>query len=91
MNVDGRHFRTIWAHPSDRGAVQIIDQRALPFRFRHRGPAHGGGLGGGDPRHGGARGRLHRRDRRMGDVPRHPPGSPRLTAPRCSKRRARPP
>ncbi|MFT5466307.1 MAG: methylthioribose-1-phosphate isomerase [Verrucomicrobiales bacterium] len=33
MNVDGKHFRTIWLHPEDSDIVQIIDQRHLPFEF----------------------------------------------------------
>jgi methylthioribose-1-phosphate isomerase len=31
MNVNGKHYRTIWL--SDRGCVQIIDQRFLPHEF----------------------------------------------------------
>lgn len=31
MNVQGRHYRTIWEDPP--GRVRIIDQRALPHRF----------------------------------------------------------
>jgi methylthioribose-1-phosphate isomerase len=33
MNVDGKHYRTIWLHPSKPTVVQIIDQRHLPHRF----------------------------------------------------------
>jgi methylthioribose-1-phosphate isomerase len=33
MKVKGRHFETIWMHPDNRGVVQIIDQRYLPFDF----------------------------------------------------------
>ena len=33
MNVHGKHYRTIWLHPGDDSAVQIIDQRKLPFAF----------------------------------------------------------
>ncbi len=33
MNVDGKHFRTIWLHEEDPSVVQIIDQRPLPFEF----------------------------------------------------------
>ena len=33
MNVEGKHFRTIWVHPEDESVVQIIDQRDLPHRF----------------------------------------------------------
>ena len=34
MKVKGSHFETIWIHPEDPSAVQIIDQRYLPFNFR---------------------------------------------------------
>jgi methylthioribose-1-phosphate isomerase len=33
MKVHGKHFRTIWLHPSDPTIVQIIDQRHLPHQF----------------------------------------------------------
>jgi len=33
MNVNGRHYRTIWIDPDDRCVVKIIDQRFLPYRF----------------------------------------------------------
>jgi methylthioribose-1-phosphate isomerase len=33
MNIQGKHFRTIWLHQSDPTIVQIIDQRHLPHRF----------------------------------------------------------
>jgi methylthioribose-1-phosphate isomerase len=33
MNVDGKHYRTIWLKPDDPCVVQAIDQRALPHRF----------------------------------------------------------
>jgi len=33
MNVDGKHYRTIWLSPDDPALVQIIDQRHLPHRF----------------------------------------------------------
>ncbi len=33
MNVDGRHFRTIWVKEDDPTVVQIIDQRPLPHEF----------------------------------------------------------
>jgi len=33
MNVQGKHFRTIWVKDGDRRVVQIIDQRFLPHRF----------------------------------------------------------
>ena len=33
MNVNGKHYRTIWEHPEDPGVIRIIDQRHLPHRF----------------------------------------------------------
>lgn len=33
MNVQGRHFRTIWNDEVERPCVRIIDQRKLPHRF----------------------------------------------------------
>ncbi|MCB0212919.1 MAG: S-methyl-5-thioribose-1-phosphate isomerase [Anaerolineae bacterium] len=33
MNVQGKHYRTIWLHPGDPTIVQIIDQRHLPHQF----------------------------------------------------------
>ncbi len=33
MNVDGKHFRTIWVKENDPTVVQIIDQRPLPHEF----------------------------------------------------------
>ena len=33
MNVDGKHFRTIWVKEGDPTVVQIIDQRPLPHEF----------------------------------------------------------
>ena len=33
MNVNGRHYRTIWRQPGNEGVVEIIDQRALPHEF----------------------------------------------------------
>ncbi|MDR0760736.1 MAG: S-methyl-5-thioribose-1-phosphate isomerase [Treponema sp.] len=33
MNVNGRHFRTIWLKESDPRVVQIINQQALPHKF----------------------------------------------------------
>src|SRR5258708_23004791 len=33
VNVDGKHFRTIWRKPDDQRVVQLIDQRFLPHRF----------------------------------------------------------
>ncbi len=33
MNVQGRHFRTIWLKEGGERVIQIIDQRALPHRF----------------------------------------------------------
>ena len=32
-NEPGKDFRTIWLHPDDPAAVQIIDQRLLPHRY----------------------------------------------------------
>ena len=32
-NAPGERFRTIWLHPDDPAAVQIIDQRRLPHRY----------------------------------------------------------
>jgi len=36
MNVDGRHYRTIWLKQNDPRVVQIIDQNVLPHRFEIR-------------------------------------------------------
>ncbi|MDR2716461.1 MAG: S-methyl-5-thioribose-1-phosphate isomerase [Treponema sp.] len=33
MNVEGRHYRTVWLQEPERRTVQIINQRALPFQF----------------------------------------------------------
>ncbi|MDR1837828.1 MAG: S-methyl-5-thioribose-1-phosphate isomerase [Treponema sp.] len=33
MNVEGRHFRTIWLKEPELKAVQIINQQVLPFKF----------------------------------------------------------
>lgn len=33
MQVDGKHFRTIWLSETDSSVVQIIDQRDLPHHF----------------------------------------------------------
>lgn len=33
MNVDGKHFRTIWIKHDDPKTIQIIDQRFLPHQF----------------------------------------------------------
>ncbi|MFC1741972.1 S-methyl-5-thioribose-1-phosphate isomerase [Nanoarchaeota archaeon] len=33
MNVDGKHYRTIWLKANDDAVVQVIDQRDLPHRF----------------------------------------------------------
>src|SRR3990172_3929220 len=32
MNIDGKHYRTVWLNP-DGTTVEIIDQTKLPFRF----------------------------------------------------------
>ena len=33
MNIDGKHYRTIWLKEDDETIVQIIDQRPLPHKF----------------------------------------------------------
>ena len=33
MNVDGKHYRTIWLKREDTAVIQIIDQRHLPHEF----------------------------------------------------------
>ena len=33
MNIDGKHYRTIWLKEDDASVVQIIDQRHLPHKF----------------------------------------------------------
>ncbi|MGD2034737.1 MAG: S-methyl-5-thioribose-1-phosphate isomerase [Bacteroidales bacterium] len=33
MKVEGKHYQTIWFHPSDRKIIRIINQQLLPFRF----------------------------------------------------------
>ena len=33
MNVNGRHYRTIWLKDTDEKVVQIINQLSLPFKF----------------------------------------------------------
>jgi methylthioribose-1-phosphate isomerase len=33
MNIDGRHYRTIWLKEPERKTVQIINQQVLPFKF----------------------------------------------------------
>jgi len=33
MNVNGKHYRTIWIKPENNKVVQIIDQRYLPHEF----------------------------------------------------------
>jgi len=33
MNVDGKHYRTIWVKGNEPNVVQIIDQRYLPHKF----------------------------------------------------------
>ena len=33
MNVDGKHYRTIWIKKDDPTVIQIIDQRHLPHQF----------------------------------------------------------
>lgn len=36
MNVDGKHYRTIWPKPGNDRVIQIIDQALLPHRFAIR-------------------------------------------------------
>jgi methylthioribose-1-phosphate isomerase len=33
MNVDGKHYRTVWMKPDDPAVIQVIDQRRLPHEF----------------------------------------------------------
>jgi methylthioribose-1-phosphate isomerase len=33
MNVDGKHYRTVWVRPDDPSVIQVIDQRRLPHEF----------------------------------------------------------
>lgn len=33
MNIEGKHYRTIWLKPGDPKVVQVIDQRYLPFQL----------------------------------------------------------
>ena len=33
MNIDGKHYRTIWVKEGDEKTIQIIDQRQLPHKF----------------------------------------------------------
>jgi methylthioribose-1-phosphate isomerase len=33
MNVDGKHYRTIWVDQADTKVIQVIDQRYLPHKF----------------------------------------------------------
>ena len=33
MNVNGRHYRTIWPKPGDERVIQLIDLRSLPHQF----------------------------------------------------------
>jgi methylthioribose-1-phosphate isomerase len=33
VNIQGKHYRTIWLDPNDKEVVQAIDQRFLPFEF----------------------------------------------------------
>lgn len=33
MNINGKHYRTIWLKEDDKKVVQIIDQRLLPHKF----------------------------------------------------------
>jgi len=36
MNINGKHYRTIWPNPADRTEIIIIDQRKLPHLFLTR-------------------------------------------------------
>lgn len=33
MNINGKHYRTIWVNPQDTRTISIIDQTKLPFLF----------------------------------------------------------
>lgn len=33
MNVNGKHYETIWTDPVNERIIRVIDQRCLPFRF----------------------------------------------------------
>ncbi len=33
MNVNGKHYRTIWVKPGNDKVIQVIDQRELPHKF----------------------------------------------------------
>ena len=33
MQVNNKHYRTIWVHPEDETIIQVIDQRYLPHQF----------------------------------------------------------
>ncbi len=33
MNVNGKHYRTIWVNEADEKVIQVIDQRYLPHKF----------------------------------------------------------
>ena len=33
MNIDGRHYRTIWLKEPEQKTVQVINQQILPFKF----------------------------------------------------------
>lgn len=33
MNVEGKHYRTIWVNTTDDQVIQVIDQRYLPHKF----------------------------------------------------------
>ncbi|MDA3952165.1 MAG: S-methyl-5-thioribose-1-phosphate isomerase [Bacteroidales bacterium] len=34
MNINGKHYHTIWLKENDPKTIQIIDQRLLPFKFK---------------------------------------------------------
>ncbi len=33
MQINGKHFRTIWPEPNDQGCIAILDQRLLPHKI----------------------------------------------------------
>ncbi len=92
MNIEGRHYRTIW--PEGDGRRASSTRRGCRFAFAVQPPRDDGGCRGGDLDHDRARRAADRRDRRLrrraGDARRTPP-TPRSTRPcACSARRGRP-
>ena len=63
MNIDGRHYRTIW--PPRARPVCVIDQTRLPHDFAVRRLATMEDAARGDPHHAGARRAADRRHRRL--------------------------